>query len=69
MEKITVRVRILVAVDCKGKWIACGSSDHSAKEIIFIDNLEDGEIYHWVEADVPLPAEAGPAIEGIVHAG
>lgn len=63
----TVRVRVLVAVDRRGKWAACGASDHDAKEIIYIDDLEDGEIYHWVEADVPLPAEAGPAIEGSVQ--
>jgi len=64
----TVRVRILVAVDRNGKWAACGYSWSDAKESIFIDDLEDGEVYHWVEADVPLPAEAGPAIEGVVNA-
>lgn len=28
--------------------------------------IEDGAVFHWVEADVPPPAEAGPAIEGAV---
>lgn len=74
-EQTTVRVRILVAVDRRGKWLAYGWGPSSEqldaeriKEAMALDDIEDGEIYHWVEADVPLPAEAGPAIEGVVHA-
>ncbi len=67
----TVHVRILVAIDRNGKWVChgyAGATDKEVQEWICIDDLEDGEIFHWVEADVPLPAEAGPAIEGVVHA-
>jgi hypothetical protein len=67
----TVRVRILVAIDRNGKWTATGASwykDEDTRSIAFIDDLESGEAYHWVEADVPLPTEMGPAIEGTVHA-
>lgn len=65
----TVRVRILVAVDADGGWIchgASGESDKEKRDCIFLENIKDGEIFHWIEADVPLPAEAGPEIEGIV---
>lgn len=68
-DKSTVRVRILVAVDQSGEWRASGSSsisDVAIKEWLYIDDLEDGAIYHWIEADVPLPREAGPAIEGTI---
>ena len=67
----TVRVRILVAVDHTGKWIATGISwwsDKETRENAFVDDLAAGERYSWVEADVPLPTEAGPAIDGVVHA-
>jgi hypothetical protein len=68
----TVRVRILVATDRKGRWLAYGFPEachdtEMAKQAMALDNLESGEIYHWVEADVPLPAETGPAIEGTVQ--
>lgn len=67
----TVRVRVLVAVDRKGAWVSFGASsetDAVAKEWIATESLEAGEIYHWIEADVPLPTEAGPTIEGEVLA-
>jgi hypothetical protein len=68
-SKLTVRVRILVAVDRNGKWIshgASGESEAEARQWIFIEDLEEGEVYHWIEADVPLPVDAGPAIKGMV---
>jgi hypothetical protein len=70
-EQKTVKVRILVAVDCSGNWTShghSGESDTAMKDWIDIDNLEYGEVYHWVEADVPLPVEIGPAIAGVTHA-
>jgi hypothetical protein len=71
-EQTTVRVRILVATDRKGYWIAYGfageSDPEQIKQAMTLDDVEPGEVYHWIEADVPLPAEAGPAIEGVVHA-
>ena len=65
----TVRVRILVAIDRDGKWTALGAwsyTDDEMKDLIFTDNLDPGEVYHWIEANVPLPTEAGPAIGGTV---
>lgn len=67
----TVRVRVLVAIDSNGKWTATGASWHTDKEVkeyAFVDDLDSGEVYYWIEADVPLPAEAGPAIPGTVMA-
>ena len=56
----TVRVRIRVAVDKLGQWAAAGLwryDDAKAQDLIFIDDLEPGEAYHWIEADVPVPPE------------
>lgn len=63
----TVRVRILVAVDRNGEWSCYGSSNHDdnrARDYIFLDTLEKGERYSWIEANVPLPDS--DAIEGEV---
>lgn len=67
----TVRVRILVAVDRQGKWVCSSaySGDRDAREWIILDHLDQGEVFHWIEADVSLPPEAGPAIEGKVADG
>ena len=54
-----VRVRIAVAVSPNGEWAAAGysgnKSDNDVKEMVFIDGLPDGEQFHWIEADVPIP--------------
>ena len=58
MTPRTTRVRILVAVDPAGNWSGFGmpGDDYvSAKRNIYIDDLEEGERYYWVEADVPVP--------------
>lgn len=65
----TVRVRIAVAVDTKGKWSACGwksdgkQYDKEARDSA-IDGLYNDGSYnvHWIEADVPVPQET--MIEG-----
>ncbi len=66
----TVRVRIAVAVDCEGQWSAFGiwrEDDKGTKDNVFIDDLEPGEHYHWVEATLPVPVrEHTQTVEGEV---
>ena len=66
----TVRVRIAVAVDCNGKWYASGVSrwnDQRVLDEMPILGLAEGETYHWIEADVPVPQRvAATVIEGVV---
>ena len=62
-----VLVRIAVAVNSKCEWAAFGFSkntDEEMKEAVFIDDMADGEQFHWVEAMVPVPFEQ--TIEGEV---
>lgn len=57
-EARTVRVRIAVAVTPDGAWSAFGYSGYDekgVKESVFIDDLPEGEQFHWIEADVPIP--------------
>lgn len=66
----TVRVRILVAVDADGQWVSRGNvwdSDEVHKDWISTDDLKDDFSCHWIEADVPVPAET--TIEGSVTNG
>lgn len=53
----TTRVRILLAIDCKGAWTSAGhSGDRSdPHEWIMIDDLDTHMVYHWIEAEVPVP--------------
>ena len=64
----TVRVRIAVAVDRDGAWVASGWSDAKGEPCDcigdMVDGLEVGEARSFVEADVPLPEQA--VIEGEV---
>jgi hypothetical protein len=66
----TVRVRILVAIDTTGDWQSYGHSkcpDDWAKEDISTDALDGSEVYHWVEADIPVPVRLSEDIvEGTV---
>lgn len=62
-----VRVRIAVAVDHMGQWAAHGlwrHDDAENKKNVFVDDLEPGEAYYWIEATLPVPMTA--AIEGEV---
>ena len=62
-----VRVRIAVAVNSKCEWAAFGFSkntDKEMKEAVFVDDMAEGEQFHWIEADVPVPQEQ--IIEGEV---
>jgi hypothetical protein len=49
----TVTVRIAVAVDKDGKWTA-GVGNH---ECLILDDLAEGEAWHWVEAELPIPGD------------
>lgn len=57
----TQRVRIAVAIDHKGKWIAYGDSRLADKERpiqvldCMVDDLESGEAFYWVTAELPVP--------------
>lgn len=67
----TVRARIAVAVDHNGRWSACGGSilsgDEETRAAVFVDDLADGEVFHWVEADIPVPEKiASGVIQGDV---
>lgn len=65
---IKKRIRICVAIDRNGKWQAHGSSDaendSEMRSNTFVDHLEDGEQYCFVEADIPMHTE--PTILGKV---
>ena len=68
-SRTTARVRVVVAVDSEGKWSAVGAShfnDDDARECCYIDDLGTHLAYHWIEADVPIPAPQ--TILGKVHA-
>lgn len=61
-EPKTVRVRIAVAVNTLGKWIAtgvCGGTDSDAQERAsrFALTFTVPYVTNWIEADVPLPLE------------
>lgn len=56
---MTKRVRLLVAIDDCGHWTCFGGtniSDDEAREWICTDDMNEHMSYHWIEADVPLPA-------------
>jgi hypothetical protein len=63
----TVRVRFPVAINSKGEWAAFGLwhyNDAQMKGSVFVDDMSEGEIFHYIEADVPLPV--AETIEGKV---
>lgn len=65
----TVRVRIAVAVDGKGKWSSHGYSGAQKidlEEVLsFIDTDDPNVVLHYVEADVPIPGTT--TVEGSVQ--
>ena len=56
-----MKIRIGLAVDPFGKWIAYGFDlknppDHPGELVgDLLDSLHDGERYYWVEAEIPDP--------------
>ena len=71
MATLTTRhIRICVAIDRKGNWRAMGGHDYPTdermKKGIFVDHLEDGERYIFIEADIPQQIFEEPTIKGTV---
>lgn len=62
-----VKVRIAVAVDKNGKWVAYA---HDAKESwddcmeFMLDDLHEGESRYWVEAELEIPRHS--TVVGVV---
>jgi len=61
-----MKIRIIVAIDRKGAWQAHGSSDDETdgklRKHVFVDHLENGERYCFIEAEIPDYQE--PTIQG-----
>lgn len=56
----TVKVRIAVAVDRRGEWAAAGWSAYGGGEPVdvldgHLEELECGERFYWVEAQLEVP--------------
>jgi hypothetical protein len=72
----TVKVKIAVAVDPKGRWYAYGSGDAGGLlypqnhdellETVDIDQCGPNEALFWVSAELPVPAVQ--EVAGEVHA-
>lgn len=74
MASKTVKVRIAVAVNEDGEWVACGNSGwddgESEGEAIFILGDEATPDTHFVIAEVPLPEPDKPhEVRGEVERG
>lgn len=63
----TRRVRILVAIDADGSWVSYGdggADDSDCRQYIDEEDLGHHRAYHWIEADVPIPASLTIEAEG-----
>lgn len=70
MSSATVRVRIAVGVDQKGRWTAAGWMDATDSDMLeeasfAFDPDKDLPRYSWIEAHIPLP-EPVALVEGEV---
>jgi len=71
MAERMVKVRIAVAVDGTGTWVAAGwpTSQEKASGFLlahdYVSELADHIAYHWVTAELPIPAET--EVEGEVE--
>ena len=67
----TVRVRILVAVDARGRWNSAGwigADEDDMRENISVGvDMAPGEVYHWIEAYVPIPVPVVSVVQGTVR--
>lgn len=71
----TVRVRIAVAVDETGDWSASGwrltpgrspAGHYDEMQGIALDGVMGKHVvYHWIEADIPIPEETTHVVEPI----
>lgn len=65
----TVRVRVFVAVNGCGEWLAAGGDSLSAsvaKSKCAYD--EDCDAGYWIEADLPLPNQAPEIVATVTRA-
>ena len=53
----TVKVRVIVAVDCEGNWSAGAHSGENDRTSVYVDNLKEGERYFWLTAELPVPED------------
>ena len=55
----TVRVKVAVAVDKNGRWMATGAHDNKDRISMdtCLDFVEEGEARYWLTADLPIPEE------------
>lgn len=52
----SVKIKILVAVDDEGNWVAMGSSSsETTPDWLPVDDLGLHLSYLWVEAEIPIP--------------
>ena len=56
-----MKVRIAIAITPNGNWTAAGykgCEDESPQSVldVYVDEMV-GEVYHWIEADVPIPKQ------------
>lgn len=56
------KIRIAGAIDPKGAWAVCGYGkvghpkfDKELRDDLFVDDLENGEKYFFIEAEIELP--------------
>lgn len=63
-NETTIRARIRIAVWPDGRWTAYGDEGKHVQRTLdeLLDASPGGESYHWIEANVPLPA----TVEGVV---
>ncbi len=64
MTQKTVRVRIAVVVRPDGLWDASGRSGQSDADNVTDVGIDDNEVAHFIEANVPLPTSV--TVEGEV---
>lgn len=63
----TVKVKIALEIDTEGYWHACGFSggDDWDEVMEAIDCLDGHHVKrHWIEAEIPVPAEDAEVIAG-----
>lgn len=63
----TVMVKVAVAVDKNGHWMAVGAHDNEDRTSMdtCLDFVEDGEARYWLTAELPVPEEV--TVEAEVH--
>jgi hypothetical protein len=54
---VTVKIRILVAVNADGEWECLGYSGMTdgKQDLDLFGNIDPPVSFHWVEAEIPVP--------------